>query len=107
VLRNSSSDDIFDELVLNLKSILFEVVSLNPAKHEKIKRDNNAEISVPWFVTLLVVVYKSELFGVRNVSAILVSMFMIIVSVSLDKVSSLGVESIPSLRRVVDDFSNV
>jgi len=34
-------------------------------------------------------------------------MFLIIVSVSLDKFSSLGVESKPSLGRVVDDFSNV
>lgn len=43
----------------------------------------------------------------RNVSAILVIMFFIIVSVSIDEICSLGVESIPSLGRVVDDFSNV
>jgi len=62
-----SVDDIFNELVLDLKSVFLEVVSLKPAKHDEIKEDNREQISIPGFGTLLVVVYKSEFFGVRNV----------------------------------------
>lgn len=104
---NCSFDNVFDHLVIDYESVTFEVVSLIPAKHENVKEDSQAEISVPRFGTLLVIVDKSNFFGVRNVFYILEVILLIFVFMFLDESLLFLVESRPSSRGEDDDFINI
>ena len=99
--------NVFDELVLDLESILLEVVSLEPAQHDDIHEHDIEDVSVPRLLALLVVVNKGELFRVRDVSVVSVFVLIIMLSVCVDKVIPLLIQSLSSPRRVVDDLGNV
>ena len=102
----TSLPEVFDNLVLNLVSVLFEETSMDPAKNENVEGDHDVVICIPWFCTQLFLVNQSVLHSERNIRVEFVIVMGILVVV-INEFALLLLVSLSNVRSHINDFIDI